>query len=155
MRAADITSSPLGKRLVEIMARGTKTYMEHHGLPLTEQGFETAVQMSRENGLEGGIAFADPNAQREVFELFGLNPNLFNLEPAELGKAVADDLDLRKKLRLLNLIGTDRRITREQRANELSEAGEEFKPIGESFRVGDCQRRLVWEAIKLMIQENK
>ena len=152
MRIPDIKSTPEGSKLVKIMAQGLLDYLDSQGkvLPDTYEEFEnTVVAESRATGLEGSICFFSPKAQRAFLELVGLPIDFFeNLK--EWVPRISKDAELLEKLRSANLIGTNGGISNEKRAEGIEKLGPGFKPVADSFRVGFCHRRAVYEAAKLM-----
>ena len=157
MQVPNINATPEGKKLIQLMAQGLLDYLKSQGKELsnTYEEFEkTVVQESRDNKFEGAICFLSPNAQRAFLELVGLPADVYN-QLREAPKLVLNNHDLFNRLVLSNMIGTGQGVSNEQRADGIEKLGEGFKPVADSFRIGFCQRKAVYEAAKLIKEESR
>ena len=158
MQIPNINQTDESRTLVRLMALGLRDYCERRGrIPKTYEEFEaTVVQESRTNGLEGGICFVSPTSQRMFCELMGLPP--FLLDPTKMienASKISSDSFLMERLRLANLIGTSPGITGSERADGIEQLGGGFKPVADSFRMGFCQRKAVFDCMREMIREGE
>ena len=155
MIVPDITSTPTGKRLTEIMGKGLLDYcvtMEME-FPNSYEGFEEIlVEVSRGMKLEGALAFFSPRAQKEFMDLIGIDSSLFSNLREAIEKSDGEP-ELERKLFLAKLLGTDPRVTNKERAIGIRIFGPEYEPIAKSFEVGFCQRKAVFEAALTLIKD--
>lgn len=139
MQAPDVTQSAKGRELVTIMARGLLEYMERKRIliPETFEAFESGiVTRARNAGLDGRIAFLSPNSLEGICKLFGVDPKDTTTEN-------------QRKLDLVNIIANTI-YPKEERVNAIREFGPDFEHIATAFENRDCQRRLVYKAMKDM-----
>ncbi len=151
-KSPDITRTPLGKEVVEILTFGSIQYMLDHQLPLTAEGFAALVEHSRETGLNGRVAFQVYDwTQRKLQELFAKGTGI----PVSASEGTAERLrrkpSLRSRLLSLGLGGDDPTLDVGQK-QELLERVAEFMGGGvadilEALRHGECQRDLVMARI--------
>ena len=151
-KSPDITVTELGRNVVEVMAFGCIEYMLEQGLPLTAEGFERLVAISRETGLNGRIAFQmkDWTQQKLQRLLLGASAPAHDVAPG-IAERLRTKPSVRKRLLALGLGGDDATLDEEAKAHILRRVqerlGPEVGPILEALRHGECQRELVLERI--------
>lgn len=66
----DLTVTPAGRALINVMAKCGLHYMRKNNIPVTDDGFHQMVHISKESGANGGIVFQglenDPQVQQEL-----------------------------------------------------------------------------------------
>ena len=167
MPAPPITNSLVGKRLVNIFARGVislcRKYPEKLPLPKTIAEFEAGLMnYARLTKFQAGIAFLeDKQAHRDFYELLGINPDYAGRPYAELFKLAESDPTLERGLQLVFAFVTaqnpsDREVALQRSTQIFREVGgPDFEDIAVAFENGDCQYRLVFQAMQEMLQESK
>ncbi len=157
-KSPDITESPLGRDVVDVLAFGCIQYMLEHGMPLTGTGYEQLVTHSRETGLNGRIAFQVYDwTQERLQALFAGRRGL----PATGGEGVAERLrskpSVRNRLLAMGLGGDDGSLGENEKRERLERMkeflGPEVGAILEALRHGECQRELVWARIARAVAE--
>lgn len=152
-RQSEITRTPLGTAVVEIMAFGCIQQMLELDIPFTSEGFEKLVTHSRETGLKGRIAFQMHGwTQRRMQELFSKSGLPMRLMDDERLAQFRKKRSLRNRMLDLNLGPNDATIPDAEKVERLarfrSYLGDEAADVLEALRYGDCQRDLVWKRIQ-------
>ena len=154
MDAVDINSTQMGRRLVQIMAKGTIAFCKKQGIPIprTYEEFESGVvQKSKELGLEGSIAFQDDEAGNEAVRLFsdplGISTELIDLPLDELNRKIRESAELQRKFYLLKILLSGKI---QDKGEIFGELGEEFAPIADAFSKKHCHRKAVFDAMQEM-----
>ncbi len=159
MLAPDVTNTDAGKELVDIMANGVLAYMKTHDIPRTREGFAIVTQHAREKGLNGKIAFLDPNAMVRVRALIAQHSGLsfLILDEKTIDGNKPQHPSIRKRFEQWHLTPEDTTLPAETKDHYLrhlrESVGEDAFSILEASRFGDCQRRLVWERMMEIISQ--
>jgi len=159
-RVRPITDNEKGVRVVNILARGLISYCINNGIsiPTTMREFEEGlVQLSvKDKNLQAAIALIDPIINREFNVELGCPPEVAHLSIKELIPMV----DLTHNAELMRAVllrmhfgtgGNDEILTkRESVFKEIG--GNDFSFIGEAFGNRDCQRELVFNEMRRVVE---
>ncbi len=146
-----ITTTPLGRDIVELFAFGCLEYMQEHQLPLTEEGFKRLVQISEESGLNGRIAFQVSTWTQQRMQCLFYRASGISITPADEKKLVKLRSSTSIRNRLLSVLdGTE--ADRDFFALLTEWLGDEVRVVLEALKNGDCQRDVVWEKIKIILE---
>lgn len=154
-KSADITENPSGKKIVEILSYGCIEYMLQQGIPVTAEGFEQLVSISRETGLNGRIAFQMSDwTQQKLQTLFAKQTGF----PIRTQDGVAERLrgkrSIRQRLLAMGLGGEpDADANEREKLLSILEniLGPGSKNLIDALRFGECQRDLVAERIAQIV----
>ena len=148
----EITQTPLGKEIVDLFAAGCLQYMLDNGIPLTADGFERLTQISRENKLNGRIAFQVYLwTQRRLQQLFSAIANV-PVMPAVQEKMPSLRGKKSIRNRLLDLLSQDDENSKALLDAILERIGGDAKVVITALRSGDCQRDLVWTRMEEILK---
>ncbi len=163
MKTPPITNSEVGRKLVNIFARGAISLCKKNAgtfpLPRTIEDFKSGLlSYSRVTGLQAGIAFlADKQAHRDFYELLGVNPDHAGKPYAELFELAEHDESLARGLQLVFAFATakdpsDSELVLKRNAKVFREiGGPELEAIAVAFENGDCQFELVFEEMQRLL----
>jgi hypothetical protein len=152
-KTAEITQSGLGRDVTELFAMGMLEYMTQNGIPVTDEGFERVVQISRDTKLNGRIAFQSFTwTQQRLQQLFSQVSGI----PAMPADAKRTKRLIKKKSirnRMLDMLsGTEADSGRY--LDSLSERlGGDAQLVLEALRKGDCQRDIVWKRMQEIVRD--
>ena len=157
-KTSEVTRTPFGRDLVELLTFGCIQYMLDHRIPLTQEGFQQLVVIAQTNGLKGRIAFGVYEWTQQRMQALFVQRTGTPFRPFDAQRMAALDSrpTFHRTLRQLGL-GPDNDRLGDAKQRQLLDVireylGPDAADVIEALRVGDCQRDLVWQRISQIVE---
>ncbi len=147
-----ITDGSFGRAFVALMADGIEAFMREQNIPFNDAGYERVLQISRETGRLGMIAFESEVMRGRLRALLSEYLGAYSRLIMTDFDRVPSGTEVAKRLHDVGLTidddGRPSAVAERFLSRIASEIHPEARVFFEAFMAGDCQRRHVFDVLR-------